>query len=540
MRKLSQKTVISLIFILLLASILRLWQLGAVPGGISNDEAGYMYSAYSIWKTGYDVAGRFLPLSINLDNSFSPVYIYATSPFVGIMGLSPFFGRLPFALVSILSVGVLFLLTYEFTKNKIVALLSSLLIAISPWHLQLSRGALDADFALFFYLAGMWVFIHYSRNRKLLYSLPLFLLAYYSYHATKIFFILLIPIMLIYCGTELLKQKNTLYLFLAGCIFIVISFFYISSTQSVTRQQVLLTNDFGKASQVVDQERKYNSAPAIIQKLFSNKLLYFGRIFRENYLQAFSPQYLFLYGEPSGLKKQYSMLSSGELYILELPFLLIGIYAIIRSKKNLLPLIFLLIAPAPSALSSDVSYINRSIMMLPFLLMITAIGIWFAYKNIKVIIYRYGFVIAVIGFFIFLFSEYLYTYYFRYPFLGAEAWRVSSKEVSLYASQKKKIYRKVYIDGSNQMFVLQYAFWNRVDPSLVKIAWKGYPANSSIGNVFFVSKCSYFPTKTVKENYKEKNILVIAPKECYMNDQPYKIFVDSGEVLQSTWKVYRQ
>jgi 4-amino-4-deoxy-L-arabinose transferase-like glycosyltransferase len=110
---------IFLVLIMLLASILRLWQLGNIPNGITNDESGYMYSAYSIWKTGHDVSGRLFPLSFNLDNSFSPVYIYATAPFVGILGLNPFIGRLPYALISILVVFLIYLFPKKlFDGNK--------------------------------------------------------------------------------------------------------------------------------------------------------------------------------------------------------------------------------------------------------------------------------------------------------------------------------------------------------------------------------------------------------------------------------------
>lgn len=41
-----------LVGIILVAIILRFWQLGIVPAGVTHDELGYMYNSYSIAKTG--------------------------------------------------------------------------------------------------------------------------------------------------------------------------------------------------------------------------------------------------------------------------------------------------------------------------------------------------------------------------------------------------------------------------------------------------------------------------------------------------------
>src|SRR5690349_13503591 len=85
---------IILISILVLSFFLRVWDLGDKPAGISNDEANYIYSAYSIFKTGKDINGKAFPVSFTVDTSFSPVHIYLMSPFVGILGPSAFSGRI--------------------------------------------------------------------------------------------------------------------------------------------------------------------------------------------------------------------------------------------------------------------------------------------------------------------------------------------------------------------------------------------------------------------------------------------------------------
>ncbi len=530
------QTFIFFVAITILAFILRLWMLGSVPYGLSNDESGYIYSSYSIWHTSHDVAGKFLPLSINLDNSFSPVYIYTDAPFVGILGLSPFAGRLPYALISVLCIPLLFFLTRLLTKNNAIALLAAFGLAVSPWHLQLSRGALDADFALFFYLLGIYLFcLKPSKLKYIFFSLIAFLLGFYSYHATKIFFIFLLPILFLYYQQLLRKHKMVTALFLVGCVSIFLSFIYISKTQNVTRQQVLLFSDTQTAAKVVNAERAYNNAPALLKTIFSNKLLFQLRIVRENYLQAFSPQYLFLYGEPSSLKQQYSFFTSGELYILELPFLLIGLYALFRYKYSKFPLLMLLIAPLPSAFSLDLSYINRSIMMLPFLEIIVGIGLYTSYQYFeRRKKYTIAFISIITIIFLFLFSEYLYTYYFRYPNFGAEGWRASSKDISQYVGLNHAKYKDVYIVNNERMFLLQYGIWNTIAPGAMQTLWKNFDTNASLGNVHFITSCP----KDL-QFYTKQNTLLVTKNPCEPDMKPTEKIVDKAETLRTIWYIYR-
>lgn len=160
----------ALILVIFLAAFLRIYQLGNVPYGTSDDETAYIYNAYSIWNTGKDITGKFLPLSFNAHSSESPTGIYLTAPFVGIMGLSLFSGRLPAALLGIGSVFLLFLIADYLFKNKWIGVLSAMLFAISPWALQLSRGFFDVDFASFFFLLGIYIYLKYKKQKVFMVS----------------------------------------------------------------------------------------------------------------------------------------------------------------------------------------------------------------------------------------------------------------------------------------------------------------------------------------------------------------------------------
>ncbi len=87
-----KKSVVIMVLILFLASFLRLWQLGVVPFGMTHDELGYSYNAYSIAQTGKNVFGEKLPLLtwVAKGDAFLPTTMYLTVPF---------FFFLPFAVI---------------------------------------------------------------------------------------------------------------------------------------------------------------------------------------------------------------------------------------------------------------------------------------------------------------------------------------------------------------------------------------------------------------------------------------------------------
>lgn len=94
-----------LIFIILLAAVLRLWNLGGVPLSPDWDEAALGYNAYSILHTGRDEYGKFMPVILKSFDDYKPaLYAYTIIPFIAVFDLSVVAVRLPSALFGILTV----------------------------------------------------------------------------------------------------------------------------------------------------------------------------------------------------------------------------------------------------------------------------------------------------------------------------------------------------------------------------------------------------------------------------------------------------
>src|SRR3989344_7975085 len=150
-----QLLIISLLFFLSL--FLRVWRLGEIPVSLTDDEVRIAYNAYSIWQTGKDVNGTFMPILFhNSSYAFNPVPIYLTSPIVGLFGLNIVTTRFLFALTGALTVILLYGIARKLLKNDSAAFLSALVLTVNPWHLHISRIAYEGGLSLFFYTLGIY------------------------------------------------------------------------------------------------------------------------------------------------------------------------------------------------------------------------------------------------------------------------------------------------------------------------------------------------------------------------------------------------
>src|SRR5260221_8356949 len=142
---------IFLTLILFLAAVLRLWQLGSIPPSPDWDEAALGYDAYSILHTGRDEYGKFLPVVLRSFDDYKPAfYAYAVIPSEILFGVNTFAVRLPSAIFGILTVLTTFFLVKELFRKNSLALLSSFLMAISPWSIQFSRVGFESNLGVAF------------------------------------------------------------------------------------------------------------------------------------------------------------------------------------------------------------------------------------------------------------------------------------------------------------------------------------------------------------------------------------------------------
>ena len=448
-----------LVVILALATTLRLFNLSTNPPGLNWDEVSMGYSAYSLLQTGADEWGVKYPLLFRSYGEWkSPVYIYLLVPFIKIFGLNAWGVRLPAALFGVLAVYLTYLIGRRLYGDK-VGLWAAFLLAVSPWHLMLSRPGYEAGVALMLLLLGVYLLILAVDQRNLKYwilSAIAFGLGPHTYNSAKI----VVPIIVVYLVFMLRKKIVLKNLIVFGSILVIFAtplLLNLSSGRAQGRyKQVGITTDAEVTTNFYEY-RKTFPAPAIINRIIFSKYSYFVVKGLENWVSYFSPTFLVMQGGP---RPQHSIPYRGVLYFSEMVLIFYGITAMrkYRGLAKSIPILLIAIGFIPAALTKDSFHVLRSIMTLPGWQFLAAIGL-VELQNKKFKYLKFVYRLLIIEIIIFLF-----TYFLWYPKAFAKDWQYGYKQAVEYAQRHKDQYHDIIFTkwyGEPQLFV---AFYGKLDP----------------------------------------------------------------------------
>lgn len=157
-----------LIFVVIIIGvILRVYLFPDIPPGLNQDEAAAGYEAYSLLLTGKDKWGNSLPVYLPAWGSgTTALYPYLSIPLIVLFGLNILTTRAVNLIFGILTLPLLYISVKEVCGQR-VALISTFLLAVLPWHIMMSRWGLDCNLLPFFLLLGT-----YTVSRSLAYNLP--------------------------------------------------------------------------------------------------------------------------------------------------------------------------------------------------------------------------------------------------------------------------------------------------------------------------------------------------------------------------------
>ena len=188
--------VFSIFVILLVAALIRFYQLGIIPHGMTWDEAAIGYNGYAVLNTRRDEWLVRLPVSfMSFGDYKAPFAIYLNGIFTYLFGMNLFAVRLPFTLASIFAVLGIILLTREVFKKHALqqyySLFSGFFLALSPWHIHYSRAGFESGMSLAFTIWGIYLLLLSVRTKfkfKIISSLGsvFFVLSIYTYHSAKV------------------------------------------------------------------------------------------------------------------------------------------------------------------------------------------------------------------------------------------------------------------------------------------------------------------------------------------------------------------
>ena len=516
----NKKILIFLFLIIVLASLLRLWQLGKVPSSPDWDEVALGYNAYSIMQTGRDEYGKFLPIVLRSFDDYKPaLYAYLAIPSINILGLDVAAVRLPSAIFGILTVVAVFFLTKELFKKNNIALLASFLLAISPWHIQFSRVAFEANVGVALNVFGILFFLKAFKKPWLMFlSALMWGLSLHVYQSEKIFVPLLIGI-LIYSFRKEFLTIGKKYIYISLIIFTVICLplihFTLTNKDALSRAKGV--SIFSNSSIIQSNTEKIARDRAnndILGLILDNRRVEFAKYIAGGYLSHLDFNWLFIKGDIA----RHHAPGMGLMYLIELPFLLIGIYSLIFGKfgkavKTFIILWFL-IAPIPASVTNDIPHAVRVINFLPILRILTAIGIIsfmifisnLKYKIAKIHIKYLIFSFSLL-FFIFNLSYYLNQYFVQQNYFHARYWQYGYENIVDYVASVQKNYNKIIVSNTpplDQSYMF-FLFYLKYDPhkylSEGGTLTRGIEEENRFANFEF-RKFNY-------DDEKEKNILLI-------------------------------
>jgi 4-amino-4-deoxy-L-arabinose transferase-like glycosyltransferase len=343
-------TQLILLLILLLAAFLRLVKLGQIsPPGLNQDEAVNTWNAYCLLKTGKDQVGARWPIFYihALGDNRSALYVYTMIPFLAAGGLSIWTARLVSAAAGILCIPLIYLVASRLFDRR-VGLAAAALLALNPWHLHISRWAVEAILcplvSLLILAMMLWAKMP-IKNGDTGHPRPLPAMAAgalagigcYGYPAIRLFipiFLVLIVLVTFPAWRRSLKTRSG---FLAIAAFIIA---FASTFGPLAFKHLTDPENISKRAGRIWIWEESDSTSQKIQAVFAR------------YLEHFGPDFLFIRGDHSNIQ---SPPNAGQYHWYELPIMLAGLIILSKTLKTSyaarILLVFLLVYPVGDCLS---------------------------------------------------------------------------------------------------------------------------------------------------------------------------------------------
>lgn len=510
--------------IVILAAILRLWQLGSVPPSPDWDEVALGYNAYSLIQTGKDEFGKFLPVVLRSFDDYKPaLYAYLTIPTVFIFGLSTFAVRLPAAIFGIVLVITVFYLIREIFKDfkykDHLSLLASFAIAISPWSIQFSRVGFESHVGTVLNCLSALFFLKAFKKPWVLSFSAIFAgLSIYTYQSEKVFTpLLLFALFLIYRKEFFeLKKKYIISSILIGILVILPMFFYIlgnraallrvTGTSIFSYQTELLKTNIEK----LERDRQNNDT---LGTILDNRRFVYAKTIISGYIVHFDPNWLFIRGDIA----RHHAPNMGILYLFEFPLVLLGIYYLLfgnfNKKTKLLLFAWLLLAPVPASITTGVPHAVRTMNFIPSIQIISALGLLYAFLLInKLKLKKIIYVIFSLIFF-FNFSYYLNQYFVQLNYFDSQQWQYGYEKAVDQVKLIEDDYKEIIVSDSQPMdkSYMFFLFYLKYPPSEYQKI--GEKSSGSFTSHHYFGKYSFRNIDWEKDSLKKGVLIVANPDE---------------------------
>jgi 4-amino-4-deoxy-L-arabinose transferase-like glycosyltransferase len=437
-----------LVFFLLGAAI-RILYIGSIPGGLNQDEASIGYDAYAILHYGVDRNGVHLPIHlIAWGSGQNALYAYLSMPFIWLFGLTPMSVRAVSLIMGLLGMIVFYLVAQQLFTSKAAGIAAMFFIAINPWHIMMSRWALESNLFPTLILFSVYFLLKSFQNPRWSYGCTILLaLSLYAYGTAYFFvpvFALATAILLLYRRAlkfRTMVWNGVLFLFLALPIllFVIINRLKLQSLETPFFSIPRLTRP--RMEQVTS--------------VFSGELFHTILDHLRDFLHLMSS------GNDGLLWNSIS--PYGYAYPIALPFVLIGLVVMLRAllkrdrveNAQIVILLWLLVSVL-MAFVTNVNINRINVIFFPVILLLVTGFMWLSQK-VKVI----G-VLSVAAFSLF-FVLFSHSYFNDFPEKIGPAFYDSIGEAIQYASDESA--GNIYVTDKVNMPYIYVLFYEKINPN---------------------------------------------------------------------------
>ncbi|MGE0863897.1 MAG: ArnT family glycosyltransferase [Vicinamibacterales bacterium] len=335
------------------AAVLYGTRLGQVPAYLMHDELQFALQAQSIASSGRDLSGRVLPVFFTepeFPAGRDPAIIYATAALLTVVPLSDWSARLPTALISAVSVVLVFLIARRLFASDWLALVSAGLLAFTPAHFIRGRLVLSPQYAIPIVLAWLLALVLFSERatvRRLGAAAAWIGLSAYTYLAS----VVMMPVYLawtLWWGGRRLGRRAAVVAAVAFVVPLVpMAAWYVTHPE--------------RTSQIVSAYRLADAAGggfggATVVAAIRDKV---GLLW-----SFFSPAFLFVSGDSSLTNSTRQVGFFPLAFVVLLP---VGVYQLARARQPITWIILAGLATAPlAALLTGALEMNRLLLAIPF------------------------------------------------------------------------------------------------------------------------------------------------------------------------------
>jgi len=201
-----------------------------------------------------------------------------------------------------------------------------------------------------------------------------------------------------------------------------------------------------------------------------NKRLLYLISWGQKYTPHFDLNFLTINGDEVPRSKVPEM---GQIYLIELPFLILGLIFLLKStiynrRSKIFFIAFLLIAPIASSLTYQAPSALRALSMVIPLSILIALGIYSffsLFKNKKILKAISIIFMIIYGYFIsYYFDAYFVHYEKRYPF----AWEYGFDQLVPYLESQKNNYNQIYVTNKYDQPYILFLFFSKYPPEKIQ------------------------------------------------------------------------